>query len=183
MHLSDEQLHEYLDRAITPQARGEVVRHLAACADCAARLTALQVLFAQIESLPDAQLSRDLAGPVTRALRPAPAVNMPQDKVLHGRGTLPRWVRLTAGLEAALAVLALAFAAPIMTELVSPWIASYPLPSLAELIVELQSQWLLWTQSMSEFTLPRIPSLAVDISSLALTTIALVAFLVWVVGN
>src|SRR5688572_20658308 len=110
MHLSDEQLNEYLDAAMTPEARTEAVRHFAVCADCAARLTAQQALFAQIESLTEKSLSRDLAGPVLQALR-------------HGyasqRGeVLPRWIRLMAGLEAALAVIALAFAMPLLNEYV-----------------------------------------------------------------
>ncbi len=169
MHLSDEQLHEYLDQAFAPETRAEAVKHLADCVDCTARLSALQALFVTIESLPEAKLSRDLAGPVTRTL--------------GGRVALPRWIRLTAGLQAALAVIALALAAPILNEYVSPFIADYQPPSLTEFLVQIQTQWALWVGSVSEFTLPTIPSLSLDLSSLALTLAAITAFLLWVVGN
>ena len=39
MHLTDEQLNEYLDNEIVDRAQTEL--HLFACDDCAARLTAL----------------------------------------------------------------------------------------------------------------------------------------------
>lgn len=177
MHLSDEQLHEYLDQAFAPETRAEAVKHLAACVDCTTRLSALQALFVTIESLPEAALSRDLAGPVTQTLRQA------QDDALGGRVALPRWIRLTAGLQAALAVIALALAAPILNEYVSPFIADYQPPSLTEFLVQIQTQWALWVGSVSEFTLPAIPSLSLDLSSLALTLAAITAFLLWVVGN
>jgi anti-sigma factor RsiW len=59
MHLTDEQLNEYLDNETTERAQIET--HLASCADCAARLIALQVLFAEIESLPEVELAPTLA--------------------------------------------------------------------------------------------------------------------------
>jgi anti-sigma factor RsiW len=175
MHLSDEQLNEYLDGALTPEARTEAVKHFAVCADCATRLTAQQALFAQIESLPEEALSRDLAGSLVRALR-------------HGfasqRGEiLPRWVRLTTGLQAVLAILALALAAPLLNEYVGPWVAEYKLPSLTRLLVQMQTQWALWLASVSEFALPPVPDFELDISSLALTVTAISAFLIWLVGN
>jgi anti-sigma factor RsiW len=196
MHLSDLQLNEYLDQVLAPEARAEAVKHLAACVDCAARLTALQALFAQIESLPEAALSRDLAGPVVRALRQrfdnASATLRQAQRggsarrlsaaAQRGEG-LPRWVRLTASLQTALALVALALAAPILNRYVSPYVAAYKLPSLAELLVEAQTQWAAWVRSVPEFSLPPVPSLSLDLSSLALTLTAITAFLIWVVGN
>jgi len=177
MHLSDGQLNEYLDGVLAPEAHTEAVKHLAACVDCAARLTALQALVAQIESLPEMKLSRDLAGPVTRALRQ-------RFGTFGQRGEgLPRWVRLTASLQAALALVALALAAPILYEYVSPFVAGTKLPSLAELLIQVQTQWAAWVRSVPEFSLPSVPSLSLDVSSLALTLTAITAFLIWVVGN
>ena len=66
MHLTDEQLNEYLDNEIVDRAQVEL--HLFACDDCAARLTALRALFDEIESLPELALSRDIAAPVTRRI-------------------------------------------------------------------------------------------------------------------
>ena len=173
MHLTDEQLHEYLDRALAPEVRGEVVRHLAACADCTNRLAALQAAFAAIESLPDVAPERDLAGAVVRALQPASS----------GRAALPRWIRLTAGLQAAGAALALVFAAPILNQFAQPWVRDTGLPSLSTLLPELQAQWSAWVQASESFAFPSITMPVLDISSLAMTSAAVVAFLLWVVGN
>ncbi|HEY2979882.1 MAG TPA: zf-HC2 domain-containing protein [Anaerolineales bacterium] len=175
MHLSDEQLNEYLDQALTAEARAAAVAHLAACADCSARLTALQGLFAAIESLPEQALSRDLGGSVVHALRHS-------FQSQRGEG-LPRWIRLTAGLQAALAVIVLVSAAPILQEVISPILTAYKWPSLAELLLQFQTQWTAWTQSIAAFTPPALPALSVDISTLALTSVAISAFLLWVVGN
>jgi anti-sigma factor RsiW len=169
MHLSDEQLNEYLDQALAPGARAAASAHLAECADCGARLTALQGLFASIEALPEHALSRDLAGPVMRTL--------------SGRAALPRWIRLTAGLQAALAVIVLVSAAPLLNEFVSPVFAAYQWPSLAELLLQFQTQWSAWMQSITAFTPPALPTFSVDISSLALTITAVGTFLLWVLGN
>jgi len=59
MHLTDEQLNEYLDNEIVDRA--DIESHLASCGECAARLTALQTLFAELDSLPELELTRDLA--------------------------------------------------------------------------------------------------------------------------
>lgn len=169
MHLSDELLNEYLDQALTPQARDEAVRHLAACADCAARLAALQALFADIESLPEVALSRSLAAPVTRLLR--------------GRRALPRWIRLTAVLESALAAAAVLLAAPVLSEFLASLSTQYEWPSVAEMLLQFQVEWTAWLATLPEFTLPELPTLSLEVSSLALTLTGLAAFLMWVVGN
>ena len=43
MHLTEEELNEYLDNEIQDRARVEL--HLSACQECAARLSTLQALF------------------------------------------------------------------------------------------------------------------------------------------
>src|SRR5437867_695761 len=68
-HLEDTLLNEYLDEALEPSARTEVETHLAHCADCASRLMELRMLFADLESLPDLRLARDLAPGVLAAAR------------------------------------------------------------------------------------------------------------------
>ena len=63
MHLSEEQLNEYLDEAT--DERAQIEAHLSSCDECAARLSALQDLFLEIESLPEVELARALAAPFT----------------------------------------------------------------------------------------------------------------------
>ncbi len=52
MHLTDEQLNEYLDNESTDE-RAQIESHLSSCDECAARLSTLQNLFAELESLPE----------------------------------------------------------------------------------------------------------------------------------
>ncbi len=59
MHLTDEQLNEYLDHETNERAQIEL--HLATCGKCSARLAALQDLFSEIKSLPELELSRNVA--------------------------------------------------------------------------------------------------------------------------
>ena len=101
MHLTDDQLNEYLDYETSERVLIET--HLAACAECAARLTALQTLFAEIESLPELELTHSVAA------RFAPTPSLPPQ--------LPRWLTLTATLQAALALVAAILAAPFITKL------------------------------------------------------------------
>ena len=58
MHLTDDQLNEYLDNESSE--RPQIESHLAECAECAARLTALQALFDEIQSLPEVELTRSI---------------------------------------------------------------------------------------------------------------------------
>ena len=55
MHLTDEQLNEYLDHETGDPAEMEL--HLAVCADCARRLREMKVLFSEIESLSELAIS------------------------------------------------------------------------------------------------------------------------------
>jgi hypothetical protein len=69
MHLTDEQLNEYLDHETNDRAQIEL--HLASCPDCVARLHTLQELFSAIESLPDVAISPGFASRLASSLRPA----------------------------------------------------------------------------------------------------------------
>ena len=162
-HLTDELLNEYLDDEL--KDRAEVELHLSQCADCAARLTTLQALFTEIESLPELTLSRNIAAPFTRR---------------DNGFALPNWLKLTAALQATLALVTAIVAAPFITE----FLPTFQLPSLASVLLQLQSQWNVWLTLLSAFQLPTLPELpALEISSLALTlTIAGVSML-WLVGN
>jgi anti-sigma factor RsiW len=162
-HLTDETLNEYLDDELTNRA--EVELHLSRCVDCAARLTALQSLFIEIESLPELALSKPIAAPFTR------------------RDTgfaLPRWLKLTATLQAAVVLIIIILAAPLIAELL-PTIQT---PSLADALLQLQAQWIAWLDLLSAFQLPTLPKLpTLEISSLVLTLILAGVSVLWLVGN
>ena len=171
-HISDVQLNEYLDHETSHRA--QIESHLAECAECASRLSALQTLFAEIESLPEVTLTRPIASRLT-----LPS-NLPAQ--------LPRSLTLTVILQAALALVALIIAAPLIISL----LPTIEMPSLADILTRLQSQWitllnLLSTLRLSSgqvFHFPTMPALPpLEISSLVITlTLAGVSTL-WLVGN
>lgn len=162
MHLTDEQLNEYLDHETNDRA--EIEAHLSSCADCAARLADFQSLFAEIESLPDLKLSHPVAaGPSVR---------------------LPCSLSLTATVQAALAVVAIIIAAPLVMESVSPFMASLPALSLTDLVLQLQAWWRLWLDTLSNLQMPSIPEIPVVDASNLVTSFAVIAVsLLWLVGN
>jgi len=167
-HLSDEILNEYLDDAFSDRISAE--KHLAECADCAARLAALQALFTQLDSLPEMTLSRDLAAPVMRRVR--------------GSGFLPRWLTLTMVLQAALALIVTMVAAPFVIEFASASMPALEAPSLTETIVEVQLQWMAWLDALSQFEVPSVPTIpAADISSLSFLFVLAAVSILWLVGN
>jgi hypothetical protein len=133
-------------------------------------LAALRVLFAEIESLPELELSRDIAAPITRKL--------------SGHAPLSRSLHLTVTLQALAALAAVIFAAPFVTQFASSYLSSIQVPSLADLSLQLQSQWITWLDLLSQFYLPTVPEIPkVELSSLfIMLTVAGVSFL-WLVGN
>jgi hypothetical protein len=168
MHLTDEQLNEYLDGEI--QDRAQIELHLSACANCAAHLTALQALFDEIESLPELSLSRDLAAPITRRLSRDAA--------------LPRSLRLTVILQATTAIIAIIFAAPFFLQWFPPYFESLQAPSLVDLFLQMQSYWTSWLDILSQIQPPAMPEIpAMDISSLFITLTVIGVSLLWLIGN
>ena len=164
MHLTDEQLNEFLDNASTERAFIE--SHLDSCNECAARLSTLQALFADLDSLPEVTLSRDLAARFR--LRPSLA---PQ---------LPRWLTLTASLQAAAALVALIVAIPFFSIMI-PQIET---PSFTTWLFDLQSLWTSWLDTLSTFDLPtfqpaNIPTLGMSTLFIALAIVSIF----WIFGN
>jgi hypothetical protein len=172
MHLTDEQLNEYLDDEIRDRAQVEM--HLSSCAECAARLTALRALFAEIESLPEVALTRDLAW------RAAPLARR-----LNNPGVLPRWFTLTVGLQAAAALAAIILAAPFAIDFASSFLPVLQTPSLTELFFQAQSLWISWLDTLSQLQLPTVPELpvALEPSGLYLMLALTGSAVVWLVGN
>jgi len=164
MHLTDDQLNEYLDNEIADRAHIE--SHLSSCGECAARLTALQSLFADLDSLPEVELTHSLAARIT----------------LHAESPLqlPRWLTLTATLQATIALIALVAAAPFVTNLLPPLES----PSFTEVILRMQSQWLTLFTTITNYQLPNLPTLPpLQIPTLTLSLTLAFASLLWLVGN
>ena len=164
MHLTEEELNEYLDNEI--QDRAPIELHLSSCAECAARLATLQALFAEIESLPELELTRSIAARFTSG------PSLPAQ--------LPRWLTLTAILQAMLALVAIILAAPVVMDLL-PVIQT---PSLTDIFVQIQSQWTAWLGILSNFQLPSVPEIPVfEFSSLILALILVGVSMLWLIGN
>ena len=168
MHLTEEELNEYLDNEIQDRKRVEL--HLSECEECAARLSKLQILFTEIESLPELALTRNLAVPVTRDL--------------NQRVPLTHSLGLVVTLQATLALLAIILAAPFVIEFVSPYLTNLTTPSFTDLLIQIQSQWMDWLVMLSNFRLPPSPQIpAIDLSSLVITLTLVAVSVLWLVGN
>lgn len=162
-HLTDDTLNEYIDNALAPASRAEVDAHLAVCATCSAELDVLRALFAQIESLPEVALQRDLAPAVVgrlpiRAQMPRPV----------------RWVLVAQGV-AALVILAallplLDFSALQLPTLSPNWFILPALPTFSDLLAR------------NSLTLPSL-SLPIDLPALSLVLLLVSAGLLWLIGN
>jgi len=165
-HISDVQLNEYLDNEIANRA--EIEAHLDSCDECAARLFAFQTLFADLDSLPEVTLSTDLAA----RFRPRPSLP----------AQLPRWLTLTASLQAAAALVALIVAIPFF----SIMLPQVELPSFTTWLFEIQSLWTSWLNTLSTFQLPitQFPNLATYPVELSTLFIALaIVSIFWLFGN
>lgn len=168
MHLTDDQLNEYLDNEIADHAQIEL--HLSSCHECQARLAALRNLFTEIESLPDLTLSRDLATHFKRQSSPS--------------YQLPRWLTLTATFQAALAVIALVIASPLVMQLITPYVSSVQIPSFADVLVQLQSQRIAWLDLFSGLQIPSVPEIpVVELSSMVVVLTLIGVSTLWIVGN
>ena len=162
MHLTDDQLNEYLDEAITERAFIE--SHLDSCHECTARLSTLQNLFTELDSLPELELTKSLAAPFT--LRPS----LPAQ--------LPKFLTLTAVLQAAVALTAIGIAIPFIANLMP----SINLSAFVGVSIQLQTQWTSWLDALSTFQLPPMPELPIVEMSSLLLTLAGVSVL-WILGN
>jgi anti-sigma factor RsiW len=167
-HLTDAQLNEYLDNELANRPEAEF--HLSTCDNCAARLTALQALFNEIESLPEIALTRDLAASITSRVRM--------------RGVLPRSLCLTVTLQAALAAIAIIFAAPLVMQFASPYFPRIQVPSFADIFLQAQTLRRAWLDSLSQFQLPTLPEIPViELSSWYILLMVAAVSVLWLVGN
>jgi hypothetical protein len=168
MHLTDEQLNEYLDRETHERMQMEL--HLSGCEACSARLTALRDLFSEIESLPEVELSPEFAA----RFRPAPSQP----------SALPRSLIWTLTLQAALVIATLFLAAPFVMQFVASYIPSVSVPSFLNLFMQLQNQWTAWLDLFSTLPVPALPRIPlVDLSSLFVIFTVVGVSLLWLIGK
>ena len=164
MHLTNDQLNEYLDGQSDDRAR--IQTHLDSCDDCAARLATLQTLFAELDSLPDRALTTPLAARVLRDLERTPR--------------LPRWLTLTSLLQTAAAVVAIIVAAPLVLD----YLPTVQAPTWTDTLAQIQIQWLTWIDALAAIQAPALPELpALGVSSLTASLIFLAALAMWLFGN
>ncbi|MBE7433055.1 MAG: hypothetical protein HS100_04010 [Anaerolineales bacterium] len=164
MHLTDQELNEYLDNESANRA--EIETHLDSCDECAARLSALQALFADLDSLPEVELSTDIAA----RFAPRPSLTP----------SLPRWLTLTASLQAAAALVALIVAIPFF----SIMLPQVEMPSFTSLFIEVQSKWITFLDMLSTFHFPQIEPLPLPVTELSTLFIALaIVSIFWIFGN
>ena len=163
MHLTEEQLNEYLDNESTERVFIEA--HLSTCDECAARFSTLQNLFTELDSLPELELTRNLAAPFSlRSSLPA---------------QLPKFLTLTAILQTALAIVAAVIAVPFMASL----LPAVEVPSFTTIFANLQSQWVFLLDQLSTFHFQPVTfNLPVYEMSSLLFTLAAMSIL-WILGN
>lgn len=163
MHLTDQQLNEYLDHESSERVFIEA--HLSACDECAARFSTLQNLFTELDSLPELELTRDIAA------RFAPRPSLPAQ--------IPKFLTLTASLQAAAAIIVAVIAAPFIVRQL-PVIET---PSFTTIFANLQSQWVFLLDQLSTFNLQPVTfNLPIFEMSSLLLTLAGVSIL-WILGN
>ena len=164
MHLTDEQLNEYLDNETNE--REQIELHLHSCNECNARFSDLQNLFLELDSLPDLQLSRDLS---TRFVTSGQLIQSP-----------PRWLTLTVFAQATLAIIALIVSIPFITT----YIPQIDVASLTSPLFEIQSLWNTWLDSLSTLQIPTIPEFPIPVFEMSSLLLMLAGvFVIWILGN
>jgi|GEM_PF-504879 len=182
-HLDDVLLNEYLDDSLERSARTDVEVHLAHCPDCATRLMELRTLFADLESLPDLRLERDLTptvlAVVRRRSRPQPFADSPV-------------LRLIFVLQAVVALSLLGLAAPLVAQRFQPLITfqfggqvSLALTNLSATLSESWSALLTSVQSLMTESAALVQPIQTSplVSEAGLMICLTAVFLLWLLGN
>jgi predicted anti-sigma-YlaC factor YlaD len=173
-HPGEEDLQAYLDGELTGAALAAVTDHLPSCARCTGRLDQLRGLFTLIESVPDLELGKDLAGEVLSALPFA-----------------PKRLRLLTGLQALAAVVLVLVGLPWLASsrlgdaaglAVHSWTASWS-GGLNQLLGELSALGDGLRQGLVSLTAPQNWPALPPIPASQLWLLAGCAALLWAVGN
>lgn len=169
-HLLDVTLNLYLDEALHEADLPQVESHLATCSDCRSRLAAMRTLFAELHTLQEVSLSRNLSIPVLRALA------RPQ--------SLPRSMHLALWFQVVVSLIVSFFATPFILQFVTSRWPAIEIQSLAEFFSQIQNSWVAMLGTVSHFKIPPLPQIPVyDTSDLALLSILSGMSLVWLICN
>ncbi len=180
LHPEEIRVHEYLDEALDPEARGELEAHLAYCSHCLNRLEELRSLFSALETLADLHLKRDFTSPVLNAIRPPIKVS-PTLRVLA-------WVQAIV----AMVLFILAWPSLAIEKQFSPIFETGEqilltvednIPQVPALLTALQSRINEIATQKFEFALPEIPISTSAYPALGLWLLIGSAALLWLVGN
>ena len=97
---------------------------------------------------------------------------------------LPRSLRLTMALQFAAALVALVFAAPFAAQLLSPYLSNVHGPSLVGLLLQIQLQWTVWLDRLSQLQLPGIPEIPTfELPGLFILLAVVSVSILWLIGN
>ena len=176
-HLSDSQLNEYLDSALTLSARQEVEAHLNSCRDCRARLEELEFIFSNLDALEEAMLPHDLASRVLAGLPPQTDWSRTPAFAAQLGVALGACLWLSWQISRTFEVPRFpAFQIPRLTlpEIVF-WLPAFNLPQLLS--------GFQWTIPHFAFSLPKFPRLPFSASGTEIVLIGIAAFLVWLGSN
>lgn len=175
MHLSEEQINQYLDGLLNETERQVIKAHLAVCAECRRQVDELQALLTDLEALPDLPLARDLTPSILAKLPP-------KWGGLEFRST-SAWTRSLAAQWGLVAGFALWLGMQMATLLNLPASLHFGWPAFNLDILPKQFS----VSPMPMFQLPtfdfQMPSFFFPLSSSHLTLLLALATLLWVMGN
>ena len=180
-HLDDFTLNEYLDHAMEESVCAEAESHLKTCADCRARFEELQMLFIELDDLPETYLAHDLTpGILARLLRKEPA------------RTTWIWTRAFAAQLGVVVGFVFWLGMQIVPLVHAPQSVLSNLPTIE--IRTLFMRLLSLQFSIPEFQFPvfnyqiptinfQLPTLSIQLSTTHATALAISTLLFWVLGN
>lgn len=170
-HLTEDQLNEYLDNLLDESAHQHVEAHLSQCADCRNQLETLKQVFADLDSLPEVPLTRDLT--------PSILARLPKKEPVH------IWTRALAAQWGVVVGFVFWLTMQIarlieFLKITLPAILNFDFHNILVRIFPLQF-------TLPEVHLPELslnlPTSNLQLSMLGLILLAVSASLLWVLGN
>lgn len=176
-HLTEHELHAYLDEELSPRARRQVEEHVKSCGPCTARLERIGAVFALLDHAAEAELERDL--------RPAVLTRLARERQAASR--LSQLVTL----EALIGSVTLAVVAGLQLDAWSASTAAATARELAASIRDLEAELVLSSLRAGESVLLDFSSLAQSLpawgpwpgAATYLWPALAAALMAWVLGN
>jgi predicted anti-sigma-YlaC factor YlaD len=178
-HLDDFTLNEFLDLALEEPSRAEAQSHLRTCADCRARLEELQLLFTELENVPEVHLDHDLT--------PGILARLPRKEPVHAP-----WTRAFAAQLGVAIGFVLWLGIQIVPQVSAPQVS---ISNIQPLNLQTLAARLLSVQiPIPEFRIPvfnyqiqifdfQLPAFHLQLSTTHAVALAVSTLLLWVVGN